>query len=110
MMFCVFGLFNLIFAIYIETTLAAARKQRKMDKSETVRVARLARELLKKFALAQALLEPMSKTSFRQKGSKVQRSQLLCLFSLVQPAVVVERICIVVDDLSLCFGMADSLL
>jgi len=53
----VFGLFNLIFAIYIETTIAAAKTQRKMDKSESVRVARLTRELLKKFALAQTILE-----------------------------------------------------
>jgi len=53
----VFGLFNLIFAIYIETTLAAAKQQHKMDRKESVRIARHTRELLKKFALAQTLLE-----------------------------------------------------
>mmetsp|Transcript_73347 Transcript_73347/g.174733 ORF Transcript_73347/g.174733 Transcript_73347/m.174733 type:complete len:403 (+) Transcript_73347:1-1209(+) len=56
MTFIVFGVFNLIFAIYIESTLAAARTQRKMDRKESVRVARMTRELLKKFALAQTLL------------------------------------------------------
>jgi len=54
--FVVFGVFNLIFAIYIESTLAAAKCQRKMDRNESIRVARLARELLKKFAMAQTLL------------------------------------------------------
>eukprot|EP00403_Amphidinium_massartii_P006383 CAMPEP_0178383472 /NCGR_PEP_ID=MMETSP0689_2-20121128/7019_1 /TAXON_ID=160604 /ORGANISM="Amphidinium massartii, Strain CS-259" /LENGTH=892 /DNA_ID=CAMNT_0020003693 /DNA_START=47 /DNA_END=2722 /DNA_ORIENTATION=- len=55
----VFGVFNLIFAIYIESTLAAAKSQRKMDRHESVRVARLARELLKKFAMAQTLTVQM---------------------------------------------------
>jgi len=63
----VFGVFNLIFAIYIESTLAAAKSQRKMDPHESVRVARLTRELLKKFAMAQSLLsqhDPESQAAY----------------------------------------------
>jgi len=55
MIFVIFGVFNLIFAIYIETTLAAAKSTKQMDRKESVRVARTTRELLKKFALAHRL-------------------------------------------------------
>jgi len=55
MVFVVFGIFNLIFAIYIETTMAAAKRQRKMNHAEMVYMARSTRELLKKFSLAQSI-------------------------------------------------------
>eukprot|EP00971_Amphidinium_carterae_P276575 5488546-Amphidinium_carterae.1 len=42
--FVTFGLFNLIFAIYIETTLSAAKLNRRMSKAEHLRVARLTKE------------------------------------------------------------------
>jgi len=76
----VFGVFNLIFAIYIESTLAAAKSQRKMDNRESVRVARLTRELLKKFAMAQTLMnqqDPESRETFgdsKEYRQKMRRS------------------------------------
>eukprot|EP00413_Alexandrium_margalefii_P028190 CAMPEP_0204551676 /NCGR_PEP_ID=MMETSP0661-20131031/26063_1 /ASSEMBLY_ACC=CAM_ASM_000606 /TAXON_ID=109239 /ORGANISM="Alexandrium margalefi, Strain AMGDE01CS-322" /LENGTH=171 /DNA_ID=CAMNT_0051558669 /DNA_START=19 /DNA_END=531 /DNA_ORIENTATION=+ len=60
MIFVCFGLFNLIVAVYIENTLNAAKtegeKSRAQRQHESVRVARLARQLLKKFLAAQRVL------------------------------------------------------
>lgn len=59
MMFIVFGLFNLIVAIYIENTLNAAKQEGDKNKAqrqhESVRIARLTRQLLKKFVAIQRL-------------------------------------------------------
>jgi len=57
MIFVVFGLFNLIVAIYIENTLNAAKTEGEKTKAqrlrESVRIAKLTRQLLKHFCSAQ---------------------------------------------------------
>jgi len=59
MIFVTFGLFSLIMAIYIENTLNAAKsegeKNRAQRQRESVRIAQLTRQLLKKFCAAQRL-------------------------------------------------------
>lgn len=56
-MFVTFGLFNLIFAIYVESTLAEAKSIEERDRTaryrESVRIARLTKQLLKMFSDAE---------------------------------------------------------
>mmetsp|Transcript_17000 Transcript_17000/g.38150 ORF Transcript_17000/g.38150 Transcript_17000/m.38150 type:complete len:318 (-) Transcript_17000:66-1019(-) len=75
--FVVFGVFNLIFAIYIESTLAAAKMQRKVDRKESIRIARMTRELLKKFALAQNVLEKQDEQNRETYGDTKEFRQLM---------------------------------
>lgn len=51
-MLVTFGIFNLIMAIYVESTLSAARKQDDADKKRCLRVAHAAKQLIRRFRAA----------------------------------------------------------
>merc|ERR1712110_737570 len=63
MIFVIFGLFNLIVAVYVEKTMAAAITSQLTDKEtrrkESMRIARVTRQLLKKFCAAYRLSAEM---------------------------------------------------
>lgn len=74
------GLFNLIMALYVEITMAAAKRTEDLDKKrqgrESLRVAHLTKKLLKKFVLAQhaTSFNPIRTTTTARDVSKSMRT------------------------------------
>merc|ERR1740121_3505403 len=76
--FVTFGIFNIIVAIYIESTLSAARMTEERDKAqrkrEALRVAQHTKELLKKFCAAQRMGNAMTSDHMSDKEVKTMLS------------------------------------
>jgi len=75
--FIVFGVFNLIFAIYVEATMTAAKSHKMGNRQEEVKVARSARELFKKFAVAQTVMNSKSAQDREAYGRTREFKQML---------------------------------
>merc|ERR1712137_47759 len=75
-MIIMFGLFNLIMAIYIENTLAVAKHQNESEKTrkkEAVRVAHSTRQLMQKFVVAQCEADGReSSRELIEQGAEIQ--------------------------------------
>lgn len=79
-MLITFGIFNLIIAIYIESTMTAAKHEQEVDKkrrmNESLRIARATKKLLKKFCKAITVFnEPLSTAeSFNVSQEYIERA------------------------------------
>lgn len=73
MIFVIFGLFNLIVAVYVEKTMEAAKMNSERDRDtrrkESMRVARITRRLLKKFCSAYRLSVEMGTSDTHERAT-----------------------------------------
>mmetsp|Transcript_12851 Transcript_12851/g.40356 ORF Transcript_12851/g.40356 Transcript_12851/m.40356 type:complete len:817 (-) Transcript_12851:81-2531(-) len=103
MVFVTFGLFNLIVAIYIESTMNAAKmteeKGKMQRKRESIRIAHLTRQLLKKFCAAQSLfLDKLTLDSTTREVRKMLRCSMFDDVDDIAIPVSKEMFLLVIQD------------
>ncbi|CAK9030715.1 unnamed protein product [Durusdinium trenchii] len=106
------GIFNVILAVYVDITMKAAKENDltvEQHSRESIRIARIARELLKKFAAAFRLFQDMDEGVERGKGLKIAHSHNFMDGDMLESIAITKELFLMVIQDRRVQGLMDEL-